>query len=379
MKTFMKATDLDVQSQAPQGLLENTSPVVQSYNEWDPLEEVIVGTVEGATVPPWDGITRATMPSHAAWFFRKYGNQPFPKHMVDQASSQLEGLISVLKDLGVTVRRPTATDFSVEYQTPWGWKSRGLYAAMPRDVITVVGETLIEAPMAWRTRYFEAYAYRDLLTEYFRKGAKWLAAPKPRMSQSFYDSTYDPEEPILHGQKRFPINNNEVAFDAADFVRFGRDIFVQKSHVTNDLGIEWVRRHVSPEHRVHEVSFGDPHPMHIDTTIVPLAPGKLLVNPTWVKELPEAFRTWDVITAPPPVKPFDEALYFSSDWLSLNVLSVDERHIIVEAEEKPLINLLRAEKFEPIPVPFRHFYPFGGSVHCATLDIRRRGTLQSYF
>jgi len=26
-----------------------------------------------------------------------------------------------------------------------------------------------------------------------------------------------------------------------------------------------------------------------------------------------------------------------------------------------------------------NYKPFGGSFHCATLDIRRRGTLQSYF
>ena len=29
--------------------------------------------------------------------------------------------------------------------------------------------------------------------------------------------------------------------------------------------------------------------------------------------------------------------------------------------------------------PFLSYGPFGGSFHCATLDVRRRGTLQSYF
>ena len=40
---------------------------------------------------------------------------------------------------------------------------------------------------------------------------------------------------------------------------------------------------------------------------------------------------------------------------------------------------LRDWGFEPIPCAFRHAYKFGGSFHCATVDIRRRGTLQSYF
>ena len=35
--------------------------------------------------------------------------------------------------------------------------------------------------------------------------------------------------------------------------------------------------------------------------------------------------------------------------------------------------------FEPIPCSFRNFNFFGGSFHCATTDVRRRGGLESYF
>ena len=56
-----------------------------------------------------------------------------------------------------------------------------------------------------------------------------------------------------------------LAFDAADFIRFGKDIFVQKSEVTNGMGIEWVRRHIGSEYSVHELSFDEEHPLHIDT------------------------------------------------------------------------------------------------------------------
>lgn len=354
------------------------SPVVQSFNEWDPLEEVVVGIVDGAVVPPWDSVTQATMPDHAAWFFKKYGGKQFPKKMIEKASEELDGLATLFTNLGITVRRPLPMDFSVQYATPW-WTSRGLYAAMPRDVVIVFGDIMVEAPMAWKTRYFEAFAYHPLLLEYFQKGARWLPAPKSTMDERFFDKNYDPEKPYIGDQKQFPISNIEVAFDAADFVRFGRDVLVQRSHVTNSLGIEWVRRHIGPEFRVHEVEFDDPHPMHIDTTIVPLAPGKILINPYWVKKLPAMFDSWDVLVAPPPAKPFDSALYFSSDWLSLNMLSIDEKRVIVEEGEQPLIDALTGWGFEPIPIPFRNFYPFGGSMHCATLDIRRRGSLQSYF
>jgi glycine amidinotransferase len=44
-----------------------------------------------------------------------------------------------------------------------------------------------------------------------------------------------------------------------------------------------------------------------------------------------------------------------------------------------MIRALKDWGFEPIPCPFLNYSPFGGSFHCATLDVRRTGTLQSYF
>lgn len=364
-------------SELPSHKKVNVGPV-WSCNEWDPLEEVIVGTVEGATVPEFDEAVRAITPSHAEWFFREYGGKPFPDEMIEKATVELDNLTRVLEEAGVTVRRPDAMAFSEEFKTPW-WKSKGLYAAMPRDVFMVFGDTIIEAPMAWRSRYFEHFSYRALMNEYFDGGGKWLVAPKSTMAEGFYDPTYNPDTAMEGGVKHFVITENEIAFDAADFVRCGKDVFVQKSNVTNAKGIEWVRRHVSPEFTIHEVEFGDAHPMHIDTTIVPLAPGKILINPSWVDKLPPIFDSWEVLVAPPPTKSEDKALYFSSDWLTINTLSIDEKRVIVEEQELPLIEALKNWGFEPIPIPFRNFYPFGGSVHCATLDVRRRGSLTSYF
>ena len=61
---------------------------------------------------------------------------------------------------------------------------------MPRDILVVIGDEIIEAPMAWRSRYFEFRAYRTLLKDYFKSGAKWTAAPKPQMSDELYDQVY---------------------------------------------------------------------------------------------------------------------------------------------------------------------------------------------
>jgi glycine amidinotransferase len=63
----------------------------------------------------------------------------------------------------------------------------------------------------------------------------------------------------------------------------------------------------------------------------------------------------------------------------MNILMLDERTVVVEQAERPMMELMRSLKCEVIPCPFDHVYPFGCGFHCCTADIRRDGTLQSYF
>ena len=70
--------------------------------------------------------------------------------------------------------------------------------------------------------------------------------------------------------------------------------------------------------------------------------------------------------------------YFTSQWLSMNVLSLDSEHVFVDAQQTGLMRQLERAGFTPIPVDFDAVGAFGGSFHCASLDVRRRGTLESY-
>jgi glycine amidinotransferase len=66
-------------------------------------------------------------------------------------------------------------------------------------------------------------------------------------------------------------------------------------------------------------------------------------------------------------------------WLNMNVLTVDEKRVIVDSHHTTTMRAMEKWGFEPIPCKFLHYAAFGGGFHCATLDIRRRGTLESYF
>ncbi|MGW0094917.1 amidinotransferase [Streptomyces sp. NPDC003328] len=351
------------------------SSPVSSYTEWDPLEEVIVGIVDGATFPAWHMALPPVLPANQHKTFRSQAGQPFPADQVAAARTELEELVRILEGEGVTVRRPEPIPQRKPYST-LGWTSTGMYAAMPRDTLLVVGEDIIECPMAWRSRYYESLAYRPLLKEYFREGAKWSAGPKPELTDDQFDQDW--ADPGDDGPARLVVTEFEPTFDAADFLRCGRDIIAQKSNVTNEFGIEWLRRHLGDEYRIHVLEFNDSHPMHIDATIAPLAPGKLLVNPQRVSEVPDIFKGWDVMAAPEPVIPDSHPLYMTSKWINMNILMLDEHRVIVERQDEPMIDAMRAFGLNPILCDFRNFNSFGGSFHCATLDVRRRGTLESY-
>lgn len=356
-------------------LTEARSSPVSSHNEWDPLEEVILGSLDFATVPPWHVTTASTMPREAWPLIQRQGGAQFPAELVDPARRELDELGRLLEREQIKVRRPSTLDHARAFSTP-NWSSEGgLYAAMPRDSLIVVGNEIIEVPMAWRCRYHETAAFRPLLKEYFQAGARWTSAPKPQLLDELYavDGRHDEEPP------HYAVTEAEPVFDAADFARCGRDIFVQRSHVTNELGIEWMRRHLGPEYRVHVLEVNDSHPMHIDASFIPLAPGKVMINPERVLSLPEMFSTWEILEAPRPVKATLDGFSMCSTWISANTLMLDPERVLVEASEVPLIDAFRRWGFEPIPCTLKNFNRFGGGFHCATLDVRRRGDLQSYF
>ena len=257
------------------------------------------------------------------------------------ATVELDNFAKILEAEGVKVRRPEILpgDYAQSYSTPDFKASNGLYAAMPRDILIVVGNEIIEAPMAWRSRFFEYRPYRSLIKEYFHKGAKWTAAPKPMMS----DDLYVPEDKFkVSTANEFVTTEFEPVFDAAEFTRIGKDIFVQRSQVTNNFGIEWMKRHLGPQYNIHVLDFQDKNAMHIDGTFIPLGPGKLLVNPKrpcitgetmkWFTyqgtekeyKLPKMFKGWDIFIAQTPLLPAEHPLFFTSPWTaSCNIIMLD--------------------------------------------------------
>jgi len=369
---------------------EHQNTVVNSWNEWDPLKHVIVGRADGTMVQAPEIAVQRDWPEHG-YPLGKFG--PYPEEMTAMANEQMDNFAKILEGRGIRVDRPTPIDFSQKVQTP-DWVQETMFGCMPpRDLLLTVGNEILEATMSFRSRWYEYLCYRPLLEQYFKEDPnfRFEAAPKPRLTEETYQKDWWQNWNAMSEERKWQKaeesdwipSDKEPLFDAADVVRFGKDLFVQKSMVTNEAGIDWLRRHY-PDHRVHLVRYREHAPWHMDSTLIPLRPGLVMINPVRTpleqgqKELFEK-NDWEVLMAPTSVLEKKRPITFCSIWLNMNLLVLDPKTVCVEASETPVIELLGKHGFEVIPVPFYEVSPFGGGLHCGTADVYREGTLEDYF
>jgi N-dimethylarginine dimethylaminohydrolase len=347
--------------------METGGTIVNGFNEWDPLEEVIVGGVHGARIP------RPDLGLHALEFsdlpdMEQIPSGPFDDRVLDETAEDLDTLSNALTKLGVKVRRPAPIDHGRIYRSP-DWESDGFFNYCPRDTMLVVGDTIIETPMVLRARQYENLAYRSLLKEYLLAGARWISAPRPRL----LDSVYRRADGF-----QIAIDESEPLFDAANVARCGRDLFFLVSDSGNHLGARWLSQTLGPDYRVHPLDRLR-NTIHVDTTIVLVRPGLVFVPAPYVspQNLPAPLKRWDVVYVQDMVDT-GQGTPLSSKWVGLNFLMVHPSLAIVDRRQPALIRELEKRKVDTLQLELRHARTLGGGFHCVTLDIRRRGTLESY-
>lgn len=335
--------------------------MVNVNNEYSKLKEVIVGTIDNANMP------KHGYDLHCI----NYADQDsipenelgrFDPQVYEETAEDLENLCSILKDCGVTVRRPDTIDTSKTVSNGY-WETDQYYTFCPRDTMTVIGNTIIEAPMTLRSRQFETDAYKDLFHHYMVGGAKWVCAPKPRLTDNAYQR---------NNLDHLTLTNIEPVFDAANILRHNEDILYLESNTGNFAGFLWLQNLLGPEYRCHFLQNMYSY-SHIDSTIAILRDGLALVNPARVSEknMPKLFDGWDIIYSPPMVDIGYKGVLRASEWVGINLLSIDENTVIVDNRQTELIKELKKYNIEALDAQIRHSRTLGGSFHCVTCDTIR--------
>lgn len=333
--------------------------------------------------------------------------------MVDAANEQMNYFVSVLESRGITVDRVEIQPFMFNkpVSTP-DWTQLNCHGVNNvRDVTLIHGNYIVEATTCRRSRWYEYLNLRPIFERYFKEDPEMvhIAAPKPRLTDESYVKNYyyyyfnnvwtDEEKRQRLYNWEFQLTDKEPLWDAADIMRFGKDLFVQASGVTNRPGADWLKRFFGAlGFRVHIVQFDTPkepdkpnnyHPWHIDVNLTPLRPGLCLYNPDWAPRTPEFWELfkkndWELIPAARPVyvhrnKVYLTGLYEGKSWISMNTFSIDPKTVCVEAHETDFCEQLDKLGFNVIPIPYEKVIPFGGALHCTTLDVYREGKCEDYF
>ena len=335
-------------------------------NDWDELEEIIVGTATSCNIPDSNiSILKCQFPEYEEEYIKSVSGY-YPKQIIDEQNEDLEKLSNTLKSLGVKVYRPDTTYANAEIKSPtWHGKNWQYYS--PRDLTFIVDDIIIETPTPLWNRQFETWGYREIFTKLFKEGYKWLKAPVPIL----FDENYKEDT------KGVPsLNNEEILFEAANCVRANKDILYQISNTGNRLGGEWLQSIVGDQYKVHIVE-GLYSYAHLDSTILPVREGLVVYNASRVTpdNEPEIFKSWDKIwinkcvgeTTAPVGLPWG-----ASEWIGMNFLSVNPNLAIVDKKQTEIHKKLNAVGIETIPLELRHDRLLAGGFHCVTLDLKRK-------
>tara|TARA_B100000579_G_C22842328_1_gene862305 strand:+ start:108 stop:1292 length:1185 start_codon:yes stop_codon:yes gene_type:complete len=389
---------------------------INSHNEWDTIKEIIVGSAKGTTATlTWNKKDKSTEKNLDE--AKKLAKQATPDWLYQEVEEDLDGLADELKKLGAIVHRPKNFDLNEIYSTPeWNSTSNNIYNT--RDLNLVVGNKVIESPSYQRNRYYETTALYPILYKYFKSGFQWIAGPKPLLnyqsSLPYFRDEFErklTDEDLKHKKLTggrleilHKLAEEEILFEAANTVRMGKDLLYLVSSSGNQLGAEWLQSVLGDEYRVHTTE-DIYRSSHIDSTVMCLKPGLVLLNSARVNEknCPKIFDKWDKLyfeeVAPTseeelkiqkelrdPIGKKIESLGFktnlfdmSSPWVGMNLLSFDKETVIVDRRQTNLIKLLEKHKFNVIQIRMRHIYTQGGGIHCATLDTVRDSKLEDYF
>jgi len=302
--------------------------MISSYNEWDPLKRVVVGDAAFANWPTQDKVFRSEA-ERTLWKETPLPSGPVPQHIIDETNEDLNQLCGTLGQLGVKVDRPATYDFQ---------RHDGLYNYCPRDRFLVYGSTIVDTPMMYPCRDQEYGSYIHILNK----------------SRS-----------IIHMRRE-----QGMVLDAANILRLNDTWLFLESASGNRAAYDWLVARF-PEVNIELCNFYAG--VHIDSTIVPLREGLVMLNASRVNEsnCPRAFDSWEKIWVTDVVAQDFYQYPYASKWIALNMLVVDPYTVIVDRNQVDLIRTLEVHKFTVIPLELRHSRTLGGGFHCVTLDLIR--------
>ena len=305
--------------------------MINSCNEWDPLEAIVVGSATNANWPMTDPVF-AEEARTSLWTKTPAPSGPVPQFIIDEANRELDILSEIIVRYGSIVYRPRPMDFV---------ERKGMYNYCPRDRLLIAGDTVLDCNMMYPCRNQEIENYYRLIAD----------------ARNIFTMPRD----------------QGMVLDAANICRLGDTWLFLESASGNRAAYDWLCRKFR-DITIELVNFYSG--VHIDSTITPLREGLVLLNANRVSEqnCPKAFKDWEKIyVTEDQIVAQDFYQYpYASKWIAMNMLALDPETVIIDAAQTQLITILKSKGIDSIPLTLSHSRTLGGGFHCVTLDTRRK-------
>lgn len=316
-----------------------------AHHEWGTLREVIIGIspAEDFIVFLEDSMRWQT--PEEAEFSRKYVG----RRLVDidpewarRMERQADALAEFVAGQGITVHRPERLrDPERTFLAP---NAMGMQL-FPRDPMIVVGNHVIESSLRIQCRQRERFGLRAHIQQVAeQRGAKWSTVP--------FGWLNGVDGPFLEG---------------GDTLLNGYEVYVGMSGCASDMaGVDWLQALLGERYRVVPVALRS-DVLHLDCALALIKPGLLVWCPEkLIDGLPMSLRDWDAI-----IVSKEEA-----NRLATNGLILEEGRMIVDSDNKRVIEELRKRRMDIVPLPFDGPIRVGGGMRCAHHPLLRESVLE---
>ena len=302
--------------------------MINSFDEWSPLKRIVVGDATNANWPVHDPVFKLEG-TKTTWKETPVPRGPVPQRIIEEANQDLDALAATLMSLGVEVVRPDPLNFQVH---------DGMYNYCPRDRLLVYGSAIVNPAMMYPCRDMELQCYHHIVDA----------------AEHYY---YMPR-------------NEGMILDAANVCRLGDKMLFLESPSGNRAAYNWLCD-VFPDVEIELCNFYSG--VHIDSTIVPLREGLVMLNASRVRPetVPQVFEKWQKIWVEDVVAQDFYQYPYASKWIAMNMLVVNPTTVICDRNQTELIAVLQKLGFEVIVHELRHSRTLGGGFHCVTLDLER--------
>ena len=396
---------------------------VNSWDEFQPLEELLVGSIYDSSF--FDDV-------------KEVRARDALKRIFDETQEDIDNFIETVESHNIKVYQASAKELGykdsiMEYVNDKGElgyqrnagedRSRhdfSLYTTgikgnlipnpplQPRDDSIIMGnKLLVTDPWTFATKkmlpkFYEWFGEENIDISIKEKDYQFTRSDKNIENYLLRSDIPVTEENI----NKHRAENKLGSFCSPNLTRIGTTCLVdtwQVPTVVDDfLNIEY------PNFNYKEIFIGG----HNDAVFSVIKPG-LVIATHGLEPYKDIFKGWDIIWFEDPnwdkVREWrhlkyknegkwwvpgeennDEFTYFVESFIpnwtgmveetifDVNCLVVDDKHVIVNTDTPHLLDSLKEKNIEPIVCPLRHRFFWDGGWHCLTLDIKRKGSQIDY-